>query len=101
MATGLIYMSDHGEPLGEKGLYLHGTAYMFAPSQQKHVPFLTWVDNDFSKSMDLDTVCLREEALAATSHDNLFHSVLGMMNVQTSVYDKRLDVFAKCRSRNS
>ena len=100
MATGLIYMSDHGESLGEKGLYLHGTPYMFAPSQQTHVPFLTWFDNDFSKSMDLDTACLRKEALAPTSHDNLFHSVLGMMNVETSVYDKRLDVFAKCRSRN-
>ena len=101
MASGLIYMSDHGESLGEKGLYLHGTPYMFAPSQQTHVPFLTWFDNDFIKSMDLDTACLRKEAKTATSHDNLFHSVLGMMNVGTSVYDKRLDVFAKCRSGNS
>lgn len=60
MASGLIYMSDHGESLGEKGLYLHGTPYMFAPSQQTHVPFLTWFDNDFTKSMDLDTACLRK-----------------------------------------
>ncbi|MDQ0562539.1 lipid A ethanolaminephosphotransferase [Rhizobium mesoamericanum] len=98
MATGLIYMSDHGESLGEKGLYLHGTPYMFAPSQQTHVPFLTWFDSDFAKSMNLDTACLRKEATAPTSHDNLFHSVLSMMNVETSVYDKRLDVFAKCRT---
>ncbi|MBW9114693.1 phosphoethanolamine--lipid A transferase [Rhizobium cauense] len=101
MAAGLIYMSDHGESLGEKGLYLHGTPYMFAPTQQTHVPFLTWFDEDFAKSMDLDTACLRKEATVPTSHDNLFHSVLGMMNVTTSVYEKRLDVFAGCRSRNS
>lgn len=101
MATGLIYMSDHGESLGEKGLYLHGTPYMFAPSQQTHVPFLTWLDNDFSKSMDLDTACLRKEATAPMSHDNLFHSVLGMMNVATSVYEQKLDVFAKCRGGNT
>ncbi|CDM58727.1 phosphoethanolamine--lipid A transferase [Rhizobium favelukesii] len=101
IATGLIYMSDHGESLGEKGLYLHGTPYLFAPSQQTHVPFLTWFDDDFTKSMDLDTSCLRKEATAPTSHDNLFHSVLGMMNVETSVYEQKLDVFAKCRSGNS
>ncbi|WP_244919970.1 phosphoethanolamine transferase [Rhizobium grahamii] len=101
MAAGVIYMSDHGESLGEKGLYLHGTPYLFAPSQQTHVPFLTWFDDDFTKSMDLDTSCLRQEALSPTSHDNLFHSVLGMMNVKTSVYDQKLDVLAICRSRNS
>jgi lipid A ethanolaminephosphotransferase len=101
IAAGLIYMSDHGESLGEKGLYLHGTPYLFAPSQQTHVPFLTWLDNDFTKSMDLDTACLRNAATAPMSHDNLFHSVLGMMNVATSVYEQKLDVFATCRSGSS
>jgi len=101
IAAGLIYMSDHGESLGEKGLYLHGTPYLFAPTQQTHVPFLTWFDNDFTKSMDLDMACLRNAATAPMSHDNLFHSVLGMMNVATSVYEQKLDVFATCRSGNS
>ncbi|EPE96658.1 hypothetical protein RGCCGE502_18520 [Rhizobium grahamii CCGE 502] len=101
MAAGLIYMSDHGESLGEKGLYLHGTPYLFAPSQQTHVPFLTWFDDDFTQSMNLDTACLRQSATGPTSHDNLFHSVLGMMNVRTSVYQPELDVFSKCRPGNS
>ncbi|MBB3317554.1 lipid A ethanolaminephosphotransferase [Rhizobium sp. BK181] len=101
MAAGVIYMSDHGESLGEKGLYLHGAPYTFAPSQQTHVPFLTWLDDDFTKSMELDTACLRKEATRPTSHDNLFHSVLGMMNVQTSVYQRELDVFSPCRGGNS
>ncbi|EEP96505.1 hypothetical protein yaldo0001_34840 [Yersinia aldovae ATCC 35236] len=37
--TALVYLSDHGESLGENGIYLHGTPYMFAPSQQTHIPF--------------------------------------------------------------
>ncbi|WP_165933155.1 MULTISPECIES: phosphoethanolamine--lipid A transferase [unclassified Rhizobium] len=101
MAAGMIYMSDHGESLGEKGLYLHGTPYLFAPSQQTHVPFLTWFDDDFTKSMGLDPSCLRKETSSPTSHDNLFHSVLGMMSVSTSVYDRKLDVFAACTRGNS
>ncbi|OWV96864.1 phosphoethanolamine--lipid A transferase [Rhizobium sp. R693] len=101
MAAGLIYMSDHGESLGENGLYLHGTPYLFAPVQQTHVPFLTWFDDDFAKSIALDASCLQQQTTTEKSHDNLFHSVLGMMNVATSVYERDLDVFAKCRSGNS
>jgi lipid A ethanolaminephosphotransferase len=99
LATGMIYASDHGESLGENGLYLHGTPYLLAPDQQTHVPFLVWFDNDFAKSMGLDRACMAKEATAgAHSHDNFFHSILSMMNVQTSVYDPKLDIFNRCRS---
>jgi lipid A ethanolaminephosphotransferase len=98
LATGMIYMSDHGESLGEDGLYLHGTPYAFAPDEQTHVPFLVWFDKDFGQSMGLDKACLAQIAASQPhSHDNLFHSVLGMMNVETSVYDPALDVFSACR----
>ncbi len=98
IAAGLIYMSDHGESLGEKGLYLHGTPYFLAPEEQTHVPFLLWLDPDFTASMALDKACLAQSTNEQTSHDNLFHSVLGMMNVTTSVHDSKLDVFAGCRA---
>lgn len=99
LATGMIYASDHGESLGENGLYLHGTPYLLAPDQQTHVPFLVWFDNDFAESMGLDRACMAKEATAgAHSHDNFFHSILSMMNVQTSVYDPKLDIFNRCRS---
>ncbi|MBB3316545.1 lipid A ethanolaminephosphotransferase [Rhizobium sp. BK181] len=98
IASGLIYMSDHGESLGEKGLYLHGTPYILAPEEQTHVPFLVWLDPDFTASMALDKTCLGQSAAQPTSHDNLFHSVLGMMNVSTSAYNAKLDVFAGCRT---
>ena len=99
LATGLIYASDHGESLGENGLYLHGAPYIIAPAEQTHVPFLVWFDSDFSRSMGLDKSCLIKDAgLRAYSHDNFFHSILGMMNVTTSVYDKNLDVFGVCKT---
>jgi lipid A ethanolaminephosphotransferase len=99
MATGMIYVSDHGESLGEDGLYLHGAPYMLAPNVQTHVPFLVWTDPDFATSMSLDKSCLVGIAAEPRSHDNLFHSVLGMMNVTTAVYDQSLDLFSGCKSR--
>lgn len=102
LATGLIYASDHGESLGENGIYLHGAPYILAPAEQTHVPFLVWFDDDFAKSMGLDAACLTKDAQAGgRSHDNFFHSILGMMNISTSVYDPSLDVFSACRHRPS
>ncbi|MDQ0318462.1 lipid A ethanolaminephosphotransferase [Pararhizobium capsulatum DSM 1112] len=99
LASSMLYMSDHGESLGESGLYLHGTPYLFAPDVQTHVPFVVWLDEDFARSIGVDRSCLSKEAAAGgRSHDNLFHSVLGMTNVQTSIYDKSLDVFSPCKT---
>ncbi|WP_320197547.1 phosphoethanolamine transferase [Agrobacterium sp. rho-13.3] len=100
LATGMIYASDHGESLGENGLYLHGAPYILAPAEQTHVPFIVWFDDDFAKSMGLDAACLSKEAKAGgRSHDDFFHSILSMMNVSTSVYDPSLDVFSGCKRR--
>lgn len=102
LATGMIYASDHGESLGENGIYLHGAPYLLAPGEQTHVPFLVWFDDDFSKSMGLDAGCMMKEAQAGgRSHDDFFHSILGMMNISTAVYDPSLDVFNDCRHRPS
>lgn len=96
--TGMIYMSDHGESLGEHGLYLHGTPYMLAPEFQTHIPFIVWMDSAFANSMKMDRACLNQKAAQDYSHDNLFHSVLDMMNIQTNVYNPALDVFAACKT---
>ncbi|OBZ94947.1 sulfatase [Pararhizobium polonicum] len=93
----MIYMSDHGESLGENGLFLHGAPYMFAPVEQTHVPFIAWFSDQYAQVMKLDVGCLRQYSDAPTSHDNLFHTVLGMMDVVTKVYRPELDVFAACR----
>ena len=95
--TGLIYISDHGESLGENNIYLHGIPYAIAPQEQKKVPFLLWMSEKMKKSTSSDWKCLQRQArIAGYSQDNLFHSVLGLMKVKTSVYDAGLDIFSSC-----
>ncbi len=96
--TALFYVSDHGESLGEHGLYLHAMPYALAPEQQTHVPLLMWLSEGARTSLDLDQACL--EASAKTqpvSHDNLFHTVLGLQRVRTRDYRAELDMTAGCR----
>ncbi|MGL5813625.1 MAG: phosphoethanolamine transferase [Aeromonas sp.] len=97
--VGLVYLSDHGESLGALGLYLHGTPYKFAPDDQTRVPLLTWFSPQLQQDRQLNQECLRQEAGSKRfSHDNLFHSMLGIMDVQTKVYDGALDMFKPCRA---
>jgi lipid A ethanolaminephosphotransferase len=97
--TGLLYFSDHGESLGEKGLYLHGVPYAFAPEQQTRVPMVTWLSAGLQQRSGVKADCLREQAAKPLSHDNVFHSVLGLMDVKTAVHDPALDLYAPCARR--
>ncbi len=97
----MLYLSDHGESLGEKGLYLHGIPKIIAPSVQFEVPMIAWFSEGFAHTRRLDLSCVRDEAGNQYSHDNLFHSVLGLLDVQTSVYNARLDIFAACRNNDT
>lgn len=97
LATAMIYLSDHGESLGEYNLFLHGTPYMLAPEQQKHVPLLVWLSDNYQHALAVDTRCLQQTRNEPLSQDNLFHSMLGLLRVQTRVYSPALDLFASCR----
>ena len=94
--TAMIYLSDHGESLGEKGLYLHGVPYAIAPDEQTRVPMVMWFSPQFAADRGLDLQCLRDRAHRRTDQDNLFPSVLGLMQVGTSVYARDRDLFAGC-----
>ncbi|MEN5060608.1 phosphoethanolamine--lipid A transferase [Luteimonas sp. TWI1416] len=95
----MIYLSDHGESLGERGMYLHGTPYMIAPDEQKKVPMLMWFSPAFAQHARLDLACLRGAAARrAYSHDNFYHAMLGLFDVRSSVYAPGLDLFAACRT---
>jgi lipid A ethanolaminephosphotransferase len=98
--TAMIYVSDHGESLGENGLYLHGLPYSIAPSTQTHVPMIAWLSPGFAASDSVDRRCVRAKAGAPLSHDNIFHSVLGLLDVQTRVYKPERDLFAGCRGHS-
>ena len=93
----LIYLSDHGESLGESGFYLHGIPYAIAPKEETTVPFIVWLSPDTVTSRKIDMNCLTHESLeGGYSQDDLFSSVLDLMNIKTKVYNSNLDVFRKC-----
>ena len=89
----LLYVSDHGESLGENNLYLHGLPYAVAPIEQKHVPMLLW------PAAGANAECLRGLQNAPLSHDNLFHTALGILGITATEYVAKLDALAPCRSR--
>ena len=96
--SALMYVSDHGESLGENNLYLHGLPYAVAPDVQKRVAWINWFSGSFEAQRQIHVACLRQKVQEPLSHDNYFHSVLGLAGVSTSVYRRELDVFASCRS---
>jgi lipid A ethanolaminephosphotransferase len=93
----MLYLSDHGESLGEAGLYLHGLPYAIAPETQKRVPMIAWLSPQFANAVGVDRECLLGKVDEPLSHDNLFHSVIGVLDVHTRVYRAGRDVFEGCR----
>ena len=94
--TSLMYFSDHGESLGENNLYLHGAPYVISPREQRHVPFMLWLSDGFRARFKLDQQCLAARADQEFSHDNIFHSALGMLDINTAIYNPKLDLFSAC-----
>lgn len=93
--TSLVYVSDHGESLGEKGLYLHGFPYALAPKEQTHVPMLFW-SNKLNKPWF--NRCARQQPIKTFSHDNIFDTLLGLTHVISSEYQPTTDIFYSCSS---
>ncbi|MDD5373939.1 MAG: phosphoethanolamine--lipid A transferase [Sulfurimonas sp.] len=90
--TAMVYMSDHGESLGENGLYLHGLPYFMAPKTQTHIASLMWFGGEITKEIDLKK--LKSYSDNEFSHNNLFHTLLGIFGVSSSVYEKEKDILA-------
>ncbi|XOB63597.1 phosphoethanolamine transferase [Campylobacterota bacterium DY0563] len=89
--TAMLYMSDHGESLGENGLYLHGMPYLIAPENQKHIASFIWLGKgDIREDLDVDK--LKSYSNKSFSQDNLFHTLLGLFEVETKVYNKEMDI---------
>ena len=97
----MVYVSDHGESLGERGLYLHGMPYAIAPKEQLEVPMLWWMSPEFVSHRNIDVACLRQRARDDISHDYLFHSIAGVLDVETPDRDRALDLFANCRHESA
>jgi lipid A ethanolaminephosphotransferase len=94
--TAFMYFSDHGESLGENNMYLHGAPYLISPIEQRHVPLMLWLSDSYLARFHIDATCLAARSKQTFSHDNVFHSVLGMLNISTAVYNPALDIFQAC-----
>jgi lipid A ethanolaminephosphotransferase len=96
----MTYVSDHGESLGERGLYLHGMPHAIAPHEQTEVPMFWWIPEDAARGLRVDLGCLRDLAATRPSgHDELYHSIVGLLDVRTPRYLAARDLFAGCRTR--
>lgn len=92
----LLYQSDHGESLGENGVYLHSAPYFIAPPEQTNTPLLAWLAPRFETQMGVAMSCLAAKVQPPVSQDNFFHTTLGLLNVQTTARDPALDLAKDC-----
>lgn len=89
--TSMIYASDHGESLGENGLYLHGLPYMLAPKTQTHVPAILWFGDNYNND-ELNREVISSKLNQPMSHDNLFHTLMSIMELSSDEYDQSLSI---------
>lgn len=86
--SAMFYVSDHGESLGENGVYLHGMPNFIAPDAQRRVPAIMWFGNNFKEKVS----SLVKKKGRKYSHDNVIHTILGFMEIKTSVYEEAMDI---------
>jgi lipid A ethanolaminephosphotransferase len=94
--TAMVYVSDHGESLGEANIYLHGLPNAIAPDVQKKVPWITWFSDQYVKRRELSRECVGKLKDSELSHANYFHSVLGLLDIETSAREASWDIYGRC-----
>lgn len=100
MDTGLLYVSDHGESLGEKNMFLHGAPQFIAPPEQTKVPMFLWFSDNLKERLGLNEACMKSRAEIPSSHDQIFSTMLGILDVKSKLYEGRLDLTSQCRAPN-
>ena len=99
LEAGLLYVSDHGESLGENGIYLHGLPYSIAPEEQKRVPMILWMSETMQREDHVDYERLQADSgKMQLTHDHFFHSIIGLLEIESSLYDPQLDLFREYRT---
>lgn len=90
------YLSDHGESTGEHGMYLHGAPYAIAPTQQTHIPMLMWFSKSWQQQAEKQVHCLLQQQDKKLSQDNLFPTMLSLLDVKTKVIDSNNNMLTAC-----
>ncbi len=91
----MFYLSDHGESLGEQGVYLHGLPYLVAPDAQLRVPAIMWFGANFDVK---DVSVLGGKRDTRFTHDHLSHTLLGFLEIETGVYRPEMDILLGLRA---
>ena len=91
--TLLIYVSDHGESLGEYGMYLHGIPYSIAPNVQKDIPFIIWMSDEFIRQKAVQIGRLESQRIH--SQRDIFHTVMGAFSMHSDAYMRGYDIFSE------
>lgn len=81
--SAMLFVSDHGESLGEKNLYMHGLPLSVAPKEQFEIPFIVWVSNGSKQLKPNKTL----------SQNHVFHSVLNFLSIQSPIYNEEMNIF--------
>jgi len=95
----MLYVSDHGESLGENGLFLHALPYAIAPETQTQVPMIFWASPGFKARVGMNPVCARGRSESTFSHDDIFHTLLDLLEIKTAAKKADKAIFSKCRDR--
>jgi len=82
--SAMLFVSDHGESLGEKNLYMHGVPISFAPKEQYEVPFIVWTSENSARKLKPNK---------EVSQNNVFHSVLNFLDIQSPIYNEKMNIF--------
>lgn len=90
--TSMFYVSDHGESLGEYGMFLHGMPYSMAPKGVTNIPIIMWFGKQMIASQKLSMSTFNKHRDKLISHDHVSHTLLGMFEIKTSIYKKELDL---------
>ena len=94
-------MSDHGQSLGENGVFMHSAPFDTAPVDQKNPAFFIWMPDDFASTFHIDKQCLKDKINDNISQDNIFHSMLVIFKIKSKYYDGNLDIFNSCIKENN
>ena len=96
----LLFVSDHGESLGERNLFLHGVPHAIAPREQTQVPMVMWWSTGLGDGMSLNAECMRARAARPAQHDHLFHTLLTLLDVRSALYEPTLDLTRGCHAEH-
>ena len=83
--SAMIFISDHGESLGENKMFMHGLPMRLAPKEQYEIPFLVWTSDGFRT--------YKSNLPAVLEQHYIFHSVLNLLSIQSPAYNQDMDIY--------